>query len=269
MLMFRLKVFLRSVLGERIWSVVQRLSPLPRHRLIRLCQDKTNLVVRAGPFAGMNHIHDTMASGYVPKLLGIYERELHDIIINLSTLGLRHVINIGAADGYYAVGLSRLFSEMRVIAFEMEESGREFLRAMAEQNGVLAQVEIRGRCEAGDLSSAIEAPRKTLILCDVEGYEEVLMDPEKVPGLRQAHLLVEIHENKNPGVFDKIRSRFESSHQIQTIWQEKREAAEFPFATRYTQALDPEHLARAVDEGRPVRLGAAPMSWFWMVPTDE
>jgi hypothetical protein len=214
----------------------------------------------------MNYIHDTIAGGYAPKLLGIYERELHGIIMSLSALGIRHVINIGAADGYYAVGLSRMFPELRVIAFEMEPRGRTFVRAMAERNGVLPQIEIRGRCEAEDLSLAIVEPRQTVVLCDVEGYEEVLMDPEKVPGLRNAYLLVEIHDNKNPGVSEKIRHRFGSSHQIQTIWQEKRGPAEFPFVTRYTRALDPEQLAAAVDEGRPVRPGATPMSWFWLVP---
>lgn len=266
MLMFRLKIFLRSVFGERIWSVIQRLSPLPRHRLIRLCQCKTRRVVRAGPFAGMNYIHDTIAGGYVPKLLGIYERELHMIIMSLSALRIRSVINIGAADGYYAVGLSRMFPELRVVAFEMEQRGREFLEVMAQRNGVLPQIEIRGRCELEDLSSAIGTLQQTLVLCDVEGYEDVLMDPEKVPGLRGAYLLVEIHDTKNPGVSDRIRRRFAPSHVIETIWQENRLASEFPFTTPYTRTLDPKDLATAVDEGRPLKPGGTPTSWFWMAP---
>jgi hypothetical protein len=264
--MYRLKVFLRSIFGERVWSVIQRLSPLPRHRLIRLCQRETKRVVRDGPFAGMNYIHDTISGGYVPKLLGIYERELHPVVRRLSSLGIRRVINIGAADGYYAVGLSRTFPDLQVIAFEMDKRGREFLRTMAERNRVLGQIEIRGLCEVEDLSRIIDAPHQTLILCDVEGYEDVLMDPEKIASLRDACLLVEIHDNKNPGVSDRIRLRFAPSHAIETIWQEKREAWEFPFATAYTRSLEPEHLAAAVDEGRPVRPGATPMSWFWMVP---
>jgi hypothetical protein len=159
-----------------------------------------------------------------------------------------------------------MFPDLRVIAFEMEERGREFLRTMAERNGVLGQIEIRGRCEAEDLSGLSDSPQQTLILCDVEGYEDVLMDPDKIGGLRETFLLVEIHDNKNPGVSDRIGRRFAASHAIETIWQEQRAAAEFPFATPYTRTLDPEHLAAAVDEGRPVRPGATPMSWFWMVP---
>lgn len=267
--MYRLKVFLRSIFGERVWSVIQRLSPLPRHRLIRLGQRETKRVVRAGPFAGMNFSHDTITGCDVPKLLGIYERELHGIIRNLPALGIRSVVNIGAADGYYAVGLSRMFPDLRIVAFEMEARSRKLLREMAERNGVRAGIEILGRCEAEDLPAVISAPHQTLVLCDVEGYEDALMDPEKVGGLREAYLLVEIHDNKNPGVSDRIRRRFISSHKIETIWQEKREAAEFPFVTRYTRRLDPKHLVAAVDEGRPVRPDATPMSWFWMIPNSH
>ncbi len=265
-LMFKTKVFLRSILGEGVWTMVQRYSTAPRHRLIQLCQRETAQVVRVGPFAGMNYIHDTMSGGYVPKVLGIYERELHPVIARLSELGVKQVLNIGAADGYYAVGLCRMFPTLRVKAYETEPRGREYVRAMAERNGVLSRVEILGTCDLPGLQAALDEPRTSLVLCDVEGYEDVLMDPGNVPALREAWVLVEIHDNKNPGVSDRIRSRFEKTHTIETIWQTKRTAADFPFTTPYTQSLAPEHLAAAVDEGRPVRDGSTPMSWFWMTP---
>jgi hypothetical protein len=265
-LIFKTKVFMRSFLGEGVWRVVQRCSMAPRHRLIQLCQRETGRVVRSGPFAGMNYIHDTMSGGYVPKVLGIYERELHPTIARLSELGIQQVLNIGAADGYYAVGLCRMFPRLRVVAFEMAFRGREYIRAMAERNGVLSRIEVRGTCDLPGLQAALSDPRSTLVLCDVEGYEDVLMDLEKVPGLREAWLLVETHDCKKAGVSDRIRIRFEKSHTIETIWQTKRTAADFPFSTPYTSRLAPHHLAAAVDEGRPVREGSTPMNWLWMVP---
>lgn len=267
-LMFKTKVFLRSLLGEGVWKVVQRCSPAPRHRLIRLCQSETQQIVHSGPFIGMSYIHDTMSGGYVPKVLGIYERELHPTITRLSELGIKRVINIGAADGYYAVGLCRMFPELRVVAFEMEARGREYVRAMAERNSVETRVEIQGTCDLPGLQAALTDPRGALVLCDVEGYEDVLMNPEKVPALRETWLLVEMHDCKNVGVSDRIRARFEQTHTIETIWQTKRTAADFPFTNRYARSLAPERLAAAVDEGRPVRDGATPMSWFWMIPKE-
>lgn len=264
--MFKTKVFLRSLLGESIWSLVQGTSTAPRHRLIRLCKEETKQIVRSGPFAGMHYIHDTMSGGYAPKVLGIYERELHPTILRLKTLGIRQVINIGAADGYYAVGLCRLFPDLQVVAYETEPRGREYVRQMAEINGVATRIEVRGECGLPALQEILTAPAESLVLCDVEGFEDVLMDPENVPALRRTWILVEIHDNKNAKVSERIAARFAATHTIETIWQEKRTAADFPISTAYTRELAPELLAEAVDEGRPVRAGGTPMSWFWMTP---
>lgn len=266
MSLFYIKVFLRSLLGERIWGMVQRISMTRRHRLIRLCKRETRQKVRGGPFAGMIYAHDSISGGYVANVLGIYERELHGTISQLSLFDIHQVINIGAGDGYYAVGLSRMFPSLRVIAFEMQPRGRKFIREMAERNGVLSQIEIRSRCDIAELRDVLAAPRETLVLCDVEGFEDVLIDPEKIPALREAWVLVELHDGKNPGVSDRIRRRFEATHSIDTIWQEERKASEFPFSTSYTRRLSPKHIAAAIDEGRPVRQGMTPMSWFWMMP---
>lgn len=267
-LMFKTKVFVRSVLGEGVWSLAQKASTAPRHRLIRLCKSETRQIVRTGPFTGMHYIHDTMSGGYVPKVLGIYERELHPVLLHLKDLGIQEVINIGAADGYYAVGLCRLFPRLRVVAFETEPRGREYVRKMAEINGVGSRIDIRGECDLKGLQEALPEPEASLVLCDVEGYEDVLMDPAQVPALCHARILVEIHDNKNAAVSERIVARFAATHTIETIWQQKRTAADFPIVTPYTRQLAPEHLAAAVDEGRPVREGATPMSWFWMVPKE-
>src|SRR2546423_8930110 len=129
--LFHLKVFLRELLGEKIWGIVRMLSPLPRHRLIRVTQKETGYVVQAGPFKGMRYSTDTVGGGYIPKLLGIYERELHAFVRDLAALNIREVINIGAADGYYAVGLARQNPATRVIAFEAEQRGRKLIEQMA------------------------------------------------------------------------------------------------------------------------------------------
>jgi hypothetical protein len=266
MLMFKLKVFLRSLLGEGVWAVVQQLSPTPRHRLMRLVQRETQLTVRSGPFSGIRYLHDAASGGYVPKLLGIYERELHGVINAIPSFGIRRVINIGASDGYYAVGLAQRLPDARVIAFEMEPRGQQFIRRIAQQNGTGERVTVRGRCELRDLQEAVEHPERTLVICDVEGFEDVLLDPEEAPALQGAWILVELHDGKNSGVSERLRQRFVATHFIETIWQQKRTASDFPFSNTYTRHLALEHLEAAVNEGRPVREGVKPMNWFWMVP---
>ena len=92
-----------------------------------------------------------VGSAYIPKLLGIYERELHPIVERACTLGFRQIVDIGAAEGYYAVGMALRNPSTRVVAFEADEHGRTLLRRMAGTNGVTGQVEIAGRCEQADL----------------------------------------------------------------------------------------------------------------------
>lgn len=264
--MFRTKVFLRSLLGEKVWSFVQRLSPAPRHRLARLVQYKTGKTVFSGPFAGVEYLHDAVSGGYIPKLLGTYEKELHHIIAGLPSQNIRTVINIGASDGYYAVGLARCLPGVQVIAYEMEPRGQEFIQRIAEKNRVDGQITVRGRCELKDLQQALGHSPRPLVVCDVEGFEDTLLDPANVPALREAWILVELHDGKNPGVSDRIQHRFANSHHIEVVWQRQRSPEEFPFENDYTRRLALRHLAEAVDEGRPILNGAMPMSWFWMVP---
>lgn len=246
--------------------LVQRASMAHRHRLARLVQRETSKSVHSGPFAGLQYLHDAVSGGYIPKLLGIYEKELHPLIASLPMHDIRSIINIGASDGYYAVGLARCLPTTQVVAFEIEPRGQDFVRRIADRNGVGNRVMVRGRCDLPDLQTVTTEMERPLIVCDIEGYEDVLLDPEKVPALRHARVLVELHDGKNAGVSDRIRSRFEKSHIIETIWQQRRTPTDFPFTNAYTRLLDPAHLEAAVDEGRPVRDGATPMSWFWMVP---
>lgn len=267
MLLFRLKIFLRRLIGERLWLYFRHFSLAPRHVIERECLRETGMVVSAGPFKGLHYVEDTVCGGYVPKLLGTYERELHATILNISRQHFERIVNIGAADGYYAVGLARLMPNVRLVVFEMEEKGRALVRAMAERNGVEDRLEILGSCDPQGLSAALATPARTLVICDVEGYEDVLMEPATCPALERTHILVELHNGKNKGVSERVKKRFLSTHNITTIWQEKRIAAEFPFSTTYTRRLRPRHLAAAIDEGRPVNESKGPrMSWFWMEP---
>src|SRR4051812_19305855 len=62
--------------------------------------------VLQGPFAGMQYVTESYGSQLVPKLLGSYENELHDLVEQIVAQRPKIVIDIGAAEGYYAVGLA-------------------------------------------------------------------------------------------------------------------------------------------------------------------
>src|ERR1035438_908140 len=93
---------------------------------------KTCVSVRSGPFAGMRWGNRAVGSMVVPKLVGTYEKELASIIEHLPVFDL--VIDIGAAEGWYAVGLLYRKAARKVVAFEQTENGQNGCRDNAKRN---------------------------------------------------------------------------------------------------------------------------------------
>ena len=55
---------------------------------------------------------------------------------------------------------------------------------------------------------------KTLVVCDVDGYEQELLNPAIVPWFASADFILELHDCFVPGISEEIRRRFSSTHQI-------------------------------------------------------
>src|SRR6266536_4427969 len=122
-----------------IFNFIRRVVPKrfrPIGYLEHLVHTRNGGKILHGPFAGMRYITDSVGSALVPKLLGIYERELNGCIERACARQLPLIVDVGAAEGYYAIGLTRRNPNARVIAFEMEEKGRAALRRMADLNGI-------------------------------------------------------------------------------------------------------------------------------------
>ena len=131
----------------------------PTAVLTRAVVRRTGQSVASGPFRGMKYVADGVGSVYYPKLLGVYERELHPVIEAIHSLGPDRIIDIGAAEGYYAVGLAMSNPKAIVTAFEQESDGQELIRDMAARNGVVDRVHVLGRCEPADLRAELSRPQ--------------------------------------------------------------------------------------------------------------
>jgi hypothetical protein len=247
-------------LADAIRSVVpERYRPIGY--LTHLTRTRTNCTVRQGPFEGMRYVQVSHGSAYIPKLLGIYERELALYIEQVVKRQPRLVVDLGAAEGYYAIGMARRLPLAQVIAFEMDGEGQNALREMARLNGVDRRVTVLGRCEPHDLDSVLENESEAIIICDVEGYEEKLLDPALVSALQRLPILVELHDFLIPTVTELLSQRFSGTHKITQIWQEDRSEFDFPWRTLGTLLLPRSYVDWAVSEWRPVR-----MAWLWMEP---
>ena len=183
------------LLFSKLGGYVRRVVPArfrPIGYLVFLTRKRSRDRVVSGPFAGMEYVWRALGSAYIPKLLGIYERELAWCVEAACEARPDRIVNLGAAEGYYAVGLARRNPQARVVAFEAMEFGRNLLSEMVALNGVSERVEVRGTAGCPELRAALHGAVCPLVVCDVEGQEANLLDPATVPGLRGARILVEV-----------------------------------------------------------------------------
>jgi hypothetical protein len=124
---------------------------------------RNGLSVQTGPFTGLRYprLGVLRVPGLGARLLGSYEVELHPVIETLIATRPPLVVNIGAPDGYYAVGMALRCERAQVLAYEPEPYRSRVCAMPARMNGVADRVEHRGLCTPESLA-AIDAPRGPL-----------------------------------------------------------------------------------------------------------
>ena len=211
--------------------------------------------VVAGPFAGMKYLGEATGSRLLPKLCGSYEVELHPLLAKIFTQRYEKVIDVGCAEGYYAVGFAMKFPQTSVFAYDIDPGAQRLCRELSRMNGVADRVSVCGGCEPETLREL--AHERVLLICDCEGYEYDLLDNEVVGDMAGWDLIVELHDDSSGGArAAALRARLDKSHDTVVIPPSERDPDCFP-ATHF---LPKRWRKRALDEGRPVK-----QSWLWAV----
>lgn len=177
-----------------------------------------NLRVRHGLFAGMQYPScEAYGSSFLPKLLGSYERELQPMLETLiSNRGYRNVIDIGCAEGYYAVGLARAIPDAHIYAFDISETARKLCQRMADINGVGDRVSVNGWFDLAALN-LLELTERTLLIADCEGYESQLFTRDVAQMLGTCDVIVELHDDISREASSRIETTFSRTHEITSI----------------------------------------------------
>jgi len=216
---------------------------------------QTRGVVAAGPFAGMHYIRSWGGSHFTQKVLGTYEKELWAIVDDICGRDYDVIVDIGAAEGYYACGLAFRSRGARIAAFEAQEQLHPALRRIASENGLADRIALLGRCDRVSLKSVLAGHRRAIVVCDVDGFEYDLLDPGEIPSLLGADLLVEVHDGIRPGVTEAIASRFAANHAVTHVAQRERTLEDLPGSISMDHAL----AVNAMDEGR-----GDGNDWLWL-----
>lgn len=170
-----------------------------------------------GPFKGMEFTYPVVEGALLPKAIGSYEQELHPYLLEASKKGYTHFVDIGCADGFYAVGMARLMPHLFVEAYDSNEKARIRCKENADLNHVSDRMAFLGAFTGEQFEKFPKG--KTLVLCDIDGGEETLLDPTKYPALKALDIIVELHEVFHPGISQRVTDKFANTHHIVLIEQ--------------------------------------------------
>lgn len=173
--------------------------------------EEQGMTVKRGGFAGLEFPSQALGhTNYLSaKLAGVYEPEVVRFLVEQAP---SHdvFVDLGSGDGFFLTGLGRINPDVKLIGYEVNRYERELAARIAAENGV--SPELRSLAEPNELLNL--PPGSLLLLCDLEGLEEDLLDPVAAERLREATMVVEAHSQFRPNVVTVLTKRFEGTHEV-------------------------------------------------------
>lgn len=201
-------------------------------------------VVRNGPFKGMLYIKNSVGSQLLPKILGSYEEPIQHWIKKIINKNYDKILDIGCAEGYYAVGFARSCLETEIFAHDINPDAILLAQKLAKLNNI-SNIHFKNECNHEELEK--QCDKNVFVFCDIEGNEKDLLDLNKVPNLERVDLLVEAHDWLVPNITDLLVKRFYYSHKIHIV-------IDYPFRRKNYVTLHPvmpNNFKNIYDEKRP------------------
>ena len=192
-----------------------------------------NSTVAYGPFKGLKLSANAWwgESDKASMLLGIYEQEVLTSLLNVPK-SHKTFIDLGAADGYYGIGVLINKHYDQSYCFEMSKKGQLTIAKNAKLNLVNNKVIIHGKAEkdffkllsTGQLSSSV-------LLIDIEGGEFDLLDANLFKALKGSIIFIELHPwmvENGANKLAKLKSEASMDFDITEITTTSRDMSVFP-----------------------------------------
>ncbi len=211
-----------DILGR---AATARVATIARE-LVRVLEGK----VQNGPFAGMELPNDSSwgVGDVAPKILGCYELELHPSVEKAIARAPEIVINVGCAEGYYAVGLARRLPLAKTYAFDIDARAQAVCRGAGALNGVADRLIVRGECTSKDLIELTRGVKRALIVLDCEGAELQLLTPETARQLAHCDIIVETHDFIDRTITPTLSKTLSAQHETEQLREGARDPAGYP-----------------------------------------
>ena len=225
--------------------------------------EKHKNIIAYGPFKGMKLNKNIWWSknDRITQTLGIYEEHILDKLIEFQGEGAARLIDVGAADGYFAVGMAYAGIYKEVFAFEIEKKGQERIIENAAENHCQSKIKVQGEANHSSIQDALDNEKISTVLIDIEGAEYRFLDDEMLKLLSGNFVICELHPwaSMNGNEFQNdLLSRSSKYFNLSII---KREYYNPNHFQEFEDFSDDERLI-AVSEGRR-------MNTSWMVLTPK
>ena len=210
-------------------------NPIKRRQLqlASLVNDLFDSKVAYGPFKGLQLVRKSSwgLTDRASMLFGLYEQE---VLISLLNVPKTHktFVDLGAADGYYGIGVLVNKHFDRSYCFEISKQGQAVIAKNADLNAVGNQLEIYGKAEQ-DFFKHLPADQlsKMVLLVDIEGGEFDLFNVKLFQALKGSIIFIELHEwmvNDGDNKLAKLKSEASTNFNITEITTTSRDLSIFP-----------------------------------------
>jgi len=155
-----------------------------------------NNTVAYGPFKGLKFINESHWGGADKgtMILGLYEQEILGELVNIPNR-YEIFIDLGAADGYYGIGvlINGLFKKS--YCFEITDTGRNVIQKNTALNKMEDAVVIRGEATQNFIN---EIPKdeidRSVLFVDIEGGEFDLFNRQIFSSFSNSIIFIELHD---------------------------------------------------------------------------
>lgn len=194
------------------------------------------------------------------KYLGLYEHEVQEeisIIQNNHKKKKKYFVNIGAGDGFHALGLLRNKFFNKAILFEKSHLASDLILLNAKLNNLTKNITLFNEAKENFLSwfgKKFEL-NKCFFLIDIEGDEFKLLTTDNLRLLKKSILIVEIHDfYQNPY---SLKKRLDKYFKVKSLTTGKRDLSKY----KILDEIHDNEKWLVVNEDRPKK-----MEWLVCIP---
>lgn len=226
--------------------------------LVPAAAEKLNYTVVRGPFQGMRLPTIGAWSDYdvLAKIVGSYEAEIFAALENEIARKPDVIVNIGASEGYYAIGLKRHLADAKVFTFDIDVKSFPALEQCMKMNDVSVTRLNEFNYDAPLSFMKDGEVNKALFFLDCEGFENHVVEmPHKV--VSKSSFIIELHDLFVPGTREKLVAFLSDTHIVSIIDQSVREPRDYPELSGFRRPV----VQMLLDEFREDA-----MQWLYAVP---